>query len=157
VVEHRLAVRAEDVRVVRQDRVEQDELRSLLRRHVFERGELRVDGVAEARVGGALVEARRRQPGPYLLSHYRRGPAGGFRLGLGHGLYCLGRRWALMLVMFAAGVARLWGMAALTAVMVYEKTGRHGAAVTPVVGVGLLLLSAATLAHPAWLPSPFAA
>jgi predicted metal-binding membrane protein len=88
-----------------------------------------------------------RQPGPYLFSHYRRGPAAGFRLGLGHGLYCLGCCWALMLVMFAAGVAMLWWMAALTAVMVYEKTGRHGAAVTPVVGVVLLLLSAATFAQ----------
>jgi len=97
-----------------------------------------------------------RQPGPYMLSHYRRGPRAAFRLGLGHGLYCLGCCWALMLVMFAAGVAMLWWMAALTAVMVYEKTGRHGAAVSPVVGVTLLVLSAATFAHPAWLPSPFA-
>lgn len=89
-----------------------------------------------------------RQPGPYLLAHYRRGPAGAFRLGFGHGLFCLGCCWALMLVMFAAGVAVLWWMAALTAVMVYEKTGRHGAFLTPVVGVALLLLSAATFAEP---------
>jgi predicted metal-binding membrane protein len=31
-----------------------------------------------------------RHPGPYLLAGYRRGAAGGFRLGLGHGLFCLG-------------------------------------------------------------------
>ena len=49
---------------------------------------------------------------------------------------CLGCCWALMLVMFAAGVAVLWWMAALTAVMVYEKTGRHGPRLTPVVGFG---------------------
>lgn len=97
-----------------------------------------------------------RQPGPYLLSHYRRGAAGGFRLGLGHGLYCLGCCWALMLVMFAAGVATLWWMAALTAVMVYEKIGRHGEAVTPAVGLALLVLSALAFAHPAWLPGPLA-
>jgi predicted metal-binding membrane protein len=96
-----------------------------------------------------------RQPGPYLLAHYRRGPEAGFRLGFGHGLFCLGCCWALMLVMFAAGVAVLWWMAALTAVMVYEKTGRHGRALTPVVGVVLLGLAAITLAHPAWLPAPF--
>jgi len=97
-----------------------------------------------------------RQPGPYLLGHYRRGPAAGFKLGLGHGLFCLGCCWALMLVMFAAGVAVLWWMAALTAVMVYEKTGRHGRALTPVVGVALLALSMVAFAHPPWLPSPFA-
>jgi predicted metal-binding membrane protein len=75
---------------------------------------------------------------------------------MGHGLYCLGCCWALMLVMFAAGVAMLWWMAALTAVMVHEKTGRHGEAVTPVVGVTLLVLSALTFAHLPGLPSPFA-
>ena len=96
-----------------------------------------------------------RQPGPYLLAHYRRGRAAAFRLGLGHGLFCLGCCWTLMLVMFAAGVAVLWWMAALTAVMVYEKTGRHGRALTPVIGLALLGLSALAFAHPAWLPSPF--
>ena len=93
-----------------------------------------------------------RHPGPYLLAHYRRGPEAGFRLGFGHGLFCLGCCWALMLVMFAAGVAVLWWMAALTAVMVYEKTGRHGRALTPVVGIVLLVLAAVAFAHPPWLP-----
>jgi predicted metal-binding membrane protein len=50
-----------------------------------------------------------------------------------------------MLVGFAAGVANLWWMAALTAVMVYEKTGRRGReAVTP-VGVSLLVAGALTM------------
>jgi predicted metal-binding membrane protein len=89
-----------------------------------------------------------RHPAPYMLGHYRRGAAAGFRLGLGHGLYCLGCCWALMLVMFAAGVAVLWWMAALTAVMVYEKTGRHGPALTPLVGALLLALAAITFAEP---------
>jgi predicted metal-binding membrane protein len=97
-----------------------------------------------------------RQPGPYLLSHYRRGAAGGFRLGFGHGIFCLGCCWALMLVMFAAGVAVLWWMAGLTAVMVYEKTGRHGAAATRVIGALLLVLAAVAFAHPPWFPTPFA-
>ena len=34
----------------------------------------------------------------------------------------------LMLVAFAAGVANLWWMAALTAVMVFEKTGPQDSA-----------------------------
>ena len=96
-----------------------------------------------------------RHPAPYLLSHYRRGSTAAFRLGGGHGLFCLGCCWAMMLVMFAAGVAVLWWMAALTAVMVYEKTGRYGRALTPVVGVALLALSAIAFAHPPWFPTPF--
>jgi predicted metal-binding membrane protein len=96
-----------------------------------------------------------RHPAPYLLGHYRRGEGGAFRLGFGHGVFCLGCCWALMLVMFAAGVAMLWWMAALTVVMVYEKTGRYGRQVTPLVGVALLALSAVAYAHPPWFPSPF--
>ena len=89
-----------------------------------------------------------RAPGPYLLQHYRRrGPAAALRLGVGHGLFCLGCCWALMLLMFAAGVANLWWMAALTAVMVYEKIGRHGDRITRPVGFALLALAAAVVAH----------
>jgi predicted metal-binding membrane protein len=97
-----------------------------------------------------------RLPGLYLLQNYRRGVGGAFRLGRGHGLFCLGCCWALMLVMFAAGVANLWWMAALTAVMVYEKTGRSGDQAVPVVGVALLSWAVLVLAHPAWLPTAFA-
>jgi predicted metal-binding membrane protein len=61
-----------------------------------------------------------------------------------------------MLVMFAAGVANLWWMAALTAVMVYEKTGRSGDRAVPVVGVVLLSWAVLVFAHPAWLPTAFA-
>ena len=44
-----------------------------------------------------------RHPAAYLLRHYRRGLGAAFRLGLGHGLWCLGCCWGLMLVMFAPG------------------------------------------------------
>jgi predicted metal-binding membrane protein len=94
-----------------------------------------------------------RHPGPYLLSHYRRGVGAAFRLGSGHGLYCLGCCWALMLVLVAAGFANLLWMAGLAAAMVYEKTGRHGPALARLVGVVLLVWAALVLAQPAWLPS----
>ena len=100
--------------------------------------------------------SRCRTPADWLVENWRQGAWGALRLGAAHGVYCVGCCWALMLVMFAAGVAVLWWMAALTAVMVYEKTGRHGPALTPVIGVALLGLSALAFAHPAWLPTPFA-
>ena len=89
-----------------------------------------------------------RHPGAFLLQHYRRGVGEAFTFGRKHGLFCLGCCWALMLVMFAAGVANLWWMAALGAVMFYEKAGRHGERITPYVGVALLGLAALVLIHP---------
>ena len=93
-----------------------------------------------------------RHPGAFLLQHYRRGVSGAFRLGRRHGVFCLGCCWALMLVVFAAGVANLWWMAVLGCLMFYEKVGRAGDVVAPIAGAVLLALAVLVLAHPAWLP-----
>ncbi len=93
-----------------------------------------------------------RHPAAYLLRHYRRGPGAALLLGWGHGLYCVGCCWALMLVMFAAGVSDLVWMAALGALMAYEKIGRHGTTIATAAGVAFLALSALVALHPAWMP-----
>ena len=54
-----------------------------------------------------------RLPGPALPA----GHGAALRLGAGHGVWCVGCCWALMLIAFAAGVANLWWMAALTALI----------------------------------------
>jgi predicted metal-binding membrane protein len=97
-----------------------------------------------------------RHPGAYLLPRYRRGIRSAFALGRGHGWFCVGCCWALMLVMFVAGVASLLWMAALTALMVYEKTGPGGQRVVQVAGLFLIAYAAVVLAHPAWLPAAVA-
>lgn len=70
---------------------------------------------------------------------------GNGRLGLGHALACLGSSWALMLLMFAQGFTSIGWMVALTGVMVYEATGRHGERAASLVGVGLILAALAAL------------
>ena len=52
-------------------------------------------------------------------------------LGVRHGLYCLGCCWALMLVLFAVGAGNLAWMAALTGVMLVEKTADRGRRLVP--------------------------
>ena len=79
-----------------------------------------------------------RHPAQFMTRYYERGPAGGFRLGARHGAFCVGCCWALMLVMFAAGVASLVWMALLTGVMIHEKTRPLGARAVPVTGAALL-------------------
>ena len=86
-----------------------------------------------------------RHPASFLQRHYRRGPRGGFNLGLRHGAFCVGCCWALMLVMFAAGAASLIWMAALTALMVHEKTRPSGATTVPLTGVLLLAVGSTLL------------
>jgi predicted metal-binding membrane protein len=86
-----------------------------------------------------------RHPASFLQRHYRRGPSGGFNLGLRHGAFCVGCCWALMLVMFAAGAASLIWMAALTVLMVHEKSQPSGARTVPLTGVVLLAIGSTLL------------
>lgn len=73
---------------------------------------------------------------------------GAARLGLRHGLACLGSSWALMLVMFAAGFANLWWMVVLTALMVYETTGRRSNRAATAAGIVLLMAALTALSGP---------
>ena len=93
-----------------------------------------------------------RHPAGFQLPRYQRGTRAAFRLGRQHGLFCLGCCWAIMLVGFAAGVANLWWMAALTALTVFEKTGREGQRGVRPIGLGLIALGMLMLAEPAVLP-----
>lgn len=93
-----------------------------------------------------------RHPGGFIIRHYRHGVAAAFALGLRHGMVCLGCCWALMLVLFAVGIANLAWMAPLALVMFYEKAAPRGERAVAPVGVVLLALGALVLAHPGWLP-----
>jgi predicted metal-binding membrane protein len=94
-----------------------------------------------------------RTPLGFFLHYYRNGVGPAWQLGLRHGRFCLGCCWALMLVMFGVGVGNLTGMAALTGVMVIEKTVPGGKRLSPLVGIVLIVLGMVWLAHPIWLQS----
>ena len=94
-----------------------------------------------------------RRPAAYLMHQRLRGVDDPLRLGIGHGLDCLGCCWALMLIMFAAGVANVAWMAALSGVMLVEKVVPQGRRLTPVVGIVLIVWGAAMILHPSWLPA----
>ncbi len=86
-----------------------------------------------------------RHPGAFLTRHYRRGPGAAFALGLRHGAFCVGCCWALMLVAFALGMTSLILMAAMTVLMVHEKTRPAGRRAVPVAGAALLGVAAILL------------
>jgi predicted metal-binding membrane protein len=89
-----------------------------------------------------------RHPGPFLQRYYRRGPLAGLRLGLRHGLFCLGCCWALMLVMFAAGVAHLAWMGVVGLVMLAEKALPGGDRLSRPLGAVLAGLAVMALVVP---------
>ena len=79
-----------------------------------------------------------RSPLGYLLQHWRDGAIGAFRMGVGHGLYCLGCCWALMLLLFAGGVMNPVVIVALTLWVLVEKLAPFGASTTRLSGIVLL-------------------
>lgn len=80
-----------------------------------------------------------RNPLSYLLARWRGGPPGAFRLGLGHGAYCVGCCWLLMLTGFAIGVMNLAWMALLTIVVAVEQLAPAGTWIGRALGAGLIV------------------
>lgn len=81
-----------------------------------------------------------RGPLDFLLGGWRDGAAGALRMGLSHGLSCVGCCLGLMAVMFAVGLMNLAWMAGLTAVMALEKIAPRGDLLAK--AAALLLLAA---------------
>jgi predicted metal-binding membrane protein len=78
-------------------------------------------------------------PMTFFWKHWRDGVGGGMRMGLRHGVTCLGCCWALMLLAFVGGVSSIWFMVLSAAVMALEKLPSVGKYVTVPLGVALLL------------------
>ena len=90
-----------------------------------------------------------RSPLSFIQQHWRGGRAStqAFRLGVHHGVFCLGCCWSLMLLMFAVGVGNIAWMLALGAVMTIEKNVPWGRKLSAPLGVflvgwGLVLFAA---------------
>ncbi len=70
-----------------------------------------------------------------------------FRLGIDHGIFCVGCCWALMLCMFAVGTASLGWMLVLAGLMAVEKNLPGGIRLRLPVGLGLIALAAGITAE----------
>jgi predicted metal-binding membrane protein len=87
-----------------------------------------------------------RSPLSFLMGRWQPGWTGALRMGIRHGLYCLGCCWALMLLLFAGGVMNLLVIAALTFWVMIEKLlplGKQGSYVSGValIGTGIWMLA----------------
>ncbi len=90
-----------------------------------------------------------RTPLVYLAHNWRQGTTGALRMGLDHGLYCVGCCWAIMGLLFLGGVMNLLWVAALAIFVLLEKlapfdgpTGRILSGVAA-IAVGLFVIASA--------------
>ena len=83
-----------------------------------------------------------RSPVGFVLGHWRDGAAGAVRMGIGHGLYCLGCCWVLMALLFAGGVMSLLWMAALAVLVLVEKVAPAGFWIARASGMLMLVFGA---------------
>jgi predicted metal-binding membrane protein len=91
-------------------------------------------------------------PFAFIAAHdFGGGARSALRAGITHGAYCLGCCWALTAVLLVVGLMNLAWMAALIVVFFIEKTWRHGLVLSKVVGIVLIALGIAVVAHPALL------
>ncbi|MBI3080353.1 MAG: DUF2182 domain-containing protein [candidate division NC10 bacterium] len=81
-----------------------------------------------------------RSPLSFIMEHWRgrHDQAQAFRLGVDHGIFCIGCCWSLMLLMFAVGVGNVGWMLALGTVMAVEKNMPWGRRLSAPIGVVLL-------------------
>ena len=121
-----------------------------------------------ARIGGAVLIAaglyqftplkdlclsKCRTPISFIMTCWRDGAAGAFRMGLLHGAYCLGCCWLLFVILFPLGIMNLAAMAAITLVIFAEKTTRWGRPVARATAVALVAYGGVVLAAPRVLPT----
>jgi predicted metal-binding membrane protein len=88
-----------------------------------------------------------RSPYSFLVAHWRGRRAGwdAFRLGVRHGLFCLGCCWTLMLVLFAVGGMNLGWMLGLGALMAAERATTWGRGLSRPLGFVLIAWAALRL------------
>jgi predicted metal-binding membrane protein len=83
-----------------------------------------------------------RAPAVFISRNWRPGIQGALRMGMLHGLECVGCCWVLMLLLFAGGVMRLMCIAALTALVLVEKLAPWGERSAQIIGAALIAAGA---------------
>jgi len=92
-----------------------------------------------------------RSPMDFVLHHWRDGRAGALRMGIQHGVQCLGCCWALMLLLFVGGVMNFAWIGGLTLYVLLEKIVPAGHWVDRLAGLALIGWGFAVLL---WLAFP---
>ncbi|MBI5283506.1 MAG: DUF2182 domain-containing protein [Chloroflexi bacterium] len=120
------------------------------------------------RIGGAVLIAagvyqlsplknmclsRCRTPMQFVLTSWRDGRGGAWRMGIEHGAYCLGCCWMLFVILFPLGIMNVAIMALITLLIFTEKSLPAGRAAAALAAVVLVAYGALVVVKPAVLPT----
>jgi predicted metal-binding membrane protein len=86
-----------------------------------------------------------RSPLHFLSHEWREGSSGAFGMGFRHGLFCVGCCWAVMALLFVAGVMNLLWVATIAGFVLVEKLTPRGVLVGRVVGAACVAWGAYVL------------
>jgi predicted metal-binding membrane protein len=93
-----------------------------------------------------------RTPLRFITESWRDGRLGALRMGVGHGAFCVGCCFGLMLVLFVLGVMSLLWMAVVAALIFAEKVLPFGARLATVLAVCFLVLGLWVATSPGTVP-----
>jgi predicted metal-binding membrane protein len=91
-----------------------------------------------------------RSPLGFVMQNWREGRLGALRMGLHHGLYCLGCCWVLFAAPVAAGIMSLAWMLLLTLVLFAEKVLPQGQRIAKAIGLLFVLAGLLVAFEASW-------
>jgi predicted metal-binding membrane protein len=94
-----------------------------------------------------------RTPLAFVVTSWRDGIGGAFRMGLEHGLYCLGCCWLLFVILFPLGMMNVAAMVVITALIFVEKSWPIGVQVARLAALVLVSYGVLVLLVPETLPT----
>ena len=121
-----------------------------------------------ARIGGGVIIAaglyqlsplkraclgKCRTPLSFILGSWRDGAGGSFRMGLEHGVYCLGCCWLLFVILFPLGMMNIAALALITLLIFSEKSTPFGRRTADFAAAALIAYGALVVAVPDALPT----
>ena len=121
-----------------------------------------------ARIGGVILIAaglyqlsplkdlclsKCRTPLAFIMTSWRDGTIGAMRMGMLHGMYCLGCCWLLFALLFPLGMMNIAAMASITVLIFAEKTLPWGRTAARIAAGALIAYGVLVLAEPHALPT----
>ena len=97
--------------------------------------------------------AKCRTPLQFILGSWRDGYRGAFRMGLEHGIYCLGCCWLLFAILFPLGIMNIAIMALITALVFAEKSFPVGQRIAQLLALALFAYGLLVIIVPGALPT----